>query len=656
MASAVSVEESDHLGLDGRPSPSGAGVMPRPAIGDTSPTTGQRGRLLGTPAAGTTEVAIVGLGSWGLCVLERFVDLARTGRRSFPTRLHVIEPDLPGVGIYAQHQPDYYLMNTACGQMCLSPWPERHETSYALTLWEWAVQQGYRWVGESCLRGRTGRPLTEHDFLPRRVMGEYLAWFYAQLVASRPPALEIIHHQTSAVDVVNNGRGRERISLADGTSVLVDHVIITCGHTENRGERGGRPGVTWVAPYPSSKYSVGLSRNSQVTIAGMGLVAADVLAALTVGRGGSFHHTGDRQVYRPSGFEPQIRLYSRGGLFHAAKAVGQRDTTDEYRLGIWTDEVTSAFRQGRAKGQRLDARSDLLPLIYAEMHLAFYTQAERRRSGQIAAERMWARLSEGWRTGEFPPLVREVAVQHGHFDPSAHVFPGQGVTFADSGEYQSWVRESVAADLKEALRTGGESPLKAAYEVLRYLRDPMRRVIEFGGLTASSYLDFASNIRGRLTRLVAGPPAIRAQNVLALIDSGVLTLPFGPSPEVSADGVSGQTVTSTRLSQRYRAPAGTLIRGYLDDPSVHRSVSPLLSNLYRRGRLSQFRQEGSELGSVDLTPDFHPISRQGEEQPSLWVFGVLTEGVRYFTYYVPSPHSRVRAFLDAQICVQKIWG
>jgi hypothetical protein len=38
------------------------------------------------------------------------------------------------------------------------------------------------------------------------------------------------------------------------------------------------------------------------------------------------------------------------------------------------------------------------------------------------------------------------------------------------------------------------------------------------------------------------------------------------------------------------------------------------------------------------------------------LLGVLTEGVRYFTHYLPSPQSRLRAVLDAQACVEGIIG
>jgi hypothetical protein len=38
------------------------------------------------------------------------------------------------------------------------------------------------------------------------------------------------------------------------------------------------------------------------------------------------------------------------------------------------------------------------------------------------------------------------------------------------------------------------------------------------------------------------------------------------------------------------------------------------------------------------------------------VLGVLTEGVRYFTHYLPSPRSRLRAVYDAQACVESVIG
>jgi len=59
------------------------------------------------------EIAIIGLGSWGLSFLERIV----TGSRSQwgPVRVHIVEPGMPGSGVYAVDQPDYLILNTPCG-------------------------------------------------------------------------------------------------------------------------------------------------------------------------------------------------------------------------------------------------------------------------------------------------------------------------------------------------------------------------------------------------------------------------------------------------------------------------------------------------------------------------------------------------------------
>ena len=60
------------------------------------------------------------------------------------------------------------------------------------------------------------------------------------------------------------------------------------------------------------------------------------------------------------------------------------------------------------------------------------------------------------------------------------------------------------------------------------------------------------------------------------------------------------------------------------------------------------------VGSGAINEEFHPYDSEGRLQPNLSLLGVLTEGVRYFTHYLPSPRSRLRAVLDAQLCVESV--
>ena len=144
----------------------------------------------------------------------------------------------PARGVYDVEQPDYLLLNNPCGELSLYPFEiEEYQPPYAVGLYEWAVARGYRWVDDRCVIDPTGQPIERHHFLPRRLMGEYLQWFYRALVASAPPGVHVVHHPTAAVDLVARRNGTEEVRLAHGGTVVVDHVIVTSGHTSNRSRR-----------------------------------------------------------------------------------------------------------------------------------------------------------------------------------------------------------------------------------------------------------------------------------------------------------------------------------------------------------------------------------------------------------------------------------
>jgi uncharacterized NAD(P)/FAD-binding protein YdhS len=599
-----------------------------------------------------TEIAIIGLGSWGLSFLERIV----TGSRSKwgPVVVHVVEPGAPGSGVYAVDQPDYLILNTPCGQVSLYPWEDEGESpAYAQGMYDWVTSQGYRWVGDTCQRRGAGRAITPDDYLPRRLMGEYLQWFYTTLVAAAPAKVEIVYHQTEAVDIVAQRGGRERVLLGNGELIDVDHVILTSGHTDN--VLGDSNPAHFPRPYPVGRYAGLIPSGSAVAVEGLGLVALDVLMALTVGRGGSFVETGDRLRYVARGNEPSVRLFSRSGFPYCAKAVATVDESDQFEAVICTEEAIGAIQGGRGTGQprrEIDLRATVMPLLLGEMQIRYYSQSAFLSKGQAASAEVRQRLGGAWRDGTYDDAVSELAGRYGMFDPALHFFGPDG-DCVSSKDYESQIYSMVEADLCESLR-GGSAPVKSAYEVFRHLRDLMRTVIEFRGLTFESYVDFRDNIRTRVNRIVAGPPVIRSKQLLALIDAGIVTVPFGPLPAIKMAESTGFMLRSTHLEQPHSERVDYFVHGHLENPTLCRSTSRLLTTLWQSGRFQPFMYGDTEVGSVALSEDFHPISAWGRPTQRIWLFGSLTEGVRYFTHYVPSPKSRLRAFLDAQECVERI--
>jgi FAD-NAD(P)-binding len=605
------------------------------------------------------RIAIVGLGPWGICALERIVTISR---EELPpgadVAVHVIEPGTPGVGVYDTAQPDYLLLNNPCGQLSLYPFEtETDQPAYGVGLYDWAVAKGYRWVGDRCVIDPRGQAIEPHHFLPRRLMGEYLHWFYRALLLDAPPNVRITHHATAAVDLVARRNGTEEVRLENGSAVIVDHVIVTSGHTAN--QDSGRSGE--LSPYPVTPYVESIPADATVAVSGMGLVAVDVVTALTIGRGGQFVEDGDRLRYRPSGREPAVRLFCRSGLPFTAKSITEVDRSTVYKPLICTPQALDAL-SGRANGRRrlVDVRMELLPLLFAEMHARYYAQVAFRASG-LAADGAGVRdrLRAAWHEDRFQDEVDRLASRYGHFDPE-ELFFGRQPNYQSSEDYESLIYQSFADDLREAEVPDGASPVKSASEVFRIFRDPMRSVVELGGLTLDSYLDFNADICSRIHRLVAGPPALRTRQMLALMDAGVVGTPYGPAPALglavdgTVPGGARTRISSTTFQRPYADDVDVTIRGHLQDPRIAGSASRLLTQLHNRGRVSQLRYGEVAVGSVDLTPDSHPIDVDGRPQLQISMFGVLTEGVRHFTAYIPSPRSRMRAFDDMGACVGEL--
>jgi uncharacterized NAD(P)/FAD-binding protein YdhS len=569
--------------------------------------------------------------------------------------VHVIEPGTPGSGVYDVTQPDYLLLNNPCGQLSLYPFEtEPDQPCYGVGLYDWVVAQGYRWVGDRCVKDPAGQPIEPHHFLPRRLMGEYLQWFYRALLAGAPPNVHIVHHSTAAVDLVARRDGTEEVRLANGRAVLADRVIVTSGHTANQGADGADRELD---PYPVGAYVDKLPADATVAVSGMGLVAVDVVTALTIGRGGKFVEDGAGLRYQPSGREPLVQLFCRSGLPFTAKTVTGRDRSDVYEPLICTDQALDAL-SGRSNGRRrlVDVRRELLPLLFAEMHARYYAQVAFQASGARAdGAEVRARLRAAWDQGRFEQEVAGLAARFGSFDPEA-LFFGHQPKYRGSDDYEQFVYQSLADDLREAEVPDGASPVKSAGDVFRIFRDRMRSVVEQGGLSLDSYFDFNADICSRIHRLVAGPPAVRSRQMLALMDAGVVRMPYGPAPArgLATSGAGRMRISSTAFRAPYVNDVDVLIRGHLEEPRIAGSASQLLTRLYTRGRVSQFRYGDVAVGSVDLTPDSHPIDIEGRPQENIFMFGVLTEGVRHFTQYIPSPRSRMRAFEDVGACVSDI--
>jgi uncharacterized NAD(P)/FAD-binding protein YdhS len=596
----------------------------------------------------TRSVAIIGLGSRGLGVLERIVALSGPD----DIVVEVIDPAGTGAGVHAVGQPDYLLLNTTCGQVSMFPDPLSVGPDTAgrgPSLYDWAVARGLRMAADGFTIGTAGiagRDLRPTDFLPRRLLGEYLGWFFEQLRRQLPGHVRLVVHRGEAVDISTAPDGGLVIALADGGTVAADFAFLTTGYTASTSPATVSPATErqLAEPYPLPESLEAIAPGQTVAIGGFGLSAMDALSCLTVGRGGRFRRDQGDVEYLPSGREPAIVMYSRSGVPCRARPLVTRFEIS-YDPLVFTPAAIDALRSARGGAREpLDFDADVMPLILTEMRIA-YRRCQARCDGPDAEQALRQKL----KGPSLATKLDELDTVHGRFDPGAAFAGSAGLRLGDGAAYQRWFADTIRRDLGEGLLGFAWSPVKAALDIFRELRDTVRYVADFGGLTPASADDFYGRVVPLMNRAVVGPQYERHAELLALMSAGLVQVPLGPAPTVTPNE-AGYTLTSTVLAVAGRRDVDWLLPAQVPLPAVDDSASPLLSSLARRGWIRRSAPGCRHLPGIDVDSGQHPLAADGTPNQRIWVLGPLCEGATFYNNLVPSPGVYSRPAADAHRC------
>ena len=139
------------------------------------------------------SVAIVGAGSRGLGVFERLV--AHCLEQPAPLTVHLIDPQPFGAGFHLPGQPDHLLLNTVCAQLSAFADAEMVDGPVPLpgpSLHDWCRRRDLRLADDGyTVRAGEGREIQPNDFLPRRLLSEYLIWAAEEITAAAPENLTL---------------------------------------------------------------------------------------------------------------------------------------------------------------------------------------------------------------------------------------------------------------------------------------------------------------------------------------------------------------------------------------------------------------------------------------------------------------------------------
>jgi hypothetical protein len=220
--------------------------------------------------------------------------------------------------------------------------------------------------------------------------------------------------------------------------------------------------------------------------------------------------------------------------------------------------------------------------------------------------------------------------------------------------FASWLVAHLRADLREAGRGNVGSPLKAACDVLRDLRDTLRAAIEFGGLTAASHRWVLSDFMPVMNRLAVGPPATRIAELLALMDAGVLRADFGPAATCVPSSPGGPMQVAATHWRGQAQPVQALVRARISMHSPGDDASPLLQGLLGDGHVRLFRNRGFHPGGIEIDRQHRWVGRDGKVVDNAWALGIPTEGVKFCTFVIPRTGVNSTAMADAGRAVSQM--
>jgi hypothetical protein len=592
-------------------------------------------RSTNEPDEASHRIAVIGSGPRGLSVVERLAARLADGRRGRPVEIFLIDDVEVGTGrVWRTDQPDWYLMNTVAGVVSAfsgpaDGGPARPGAGPSLAEW-WA----------------TIDPVNAgvNNYAPRAVHGRYMHFVLQTAEAYLPPhaRLHRVHDQVTSLRREGDGH---RLRLAGGNELVADRVILVTGHTTPELTGLQRRLSDFAAEHDGLRYIRGdstadmplddIPAGSAVGVIGLGLSFYDVMAALTVGRGGKFVPEGDRRLrYEPSGEEPLLVAGSRSGMPLLARGRNQKHFNARYRTRLFTVE---RVRGGRARGT-VDFAAHAVPWLMAEVDLVYYGTALRHRHGTDAAERFTEQVCAA--AGSTPPDVRAIAASFGlgdvpPMDLDRLARPFEDRRYADPAAFEEDLLAAVARDLAHAERGNVDSPLKAGLDVLRDTRAVVRELVDFAGLTPQSHrTDFLQWFVPRVSFLAAGPPLVRLRQVAALVEAGRLRVP-GPHTRFEGCPDTGRFAVFSPRVAGSRQFVDTVIDARVPTPDVRLDPSELTRLLIDDGELCSFvngsGDDAFDTGGVAVTrTPYHPLNRAGRPDSGRYVLGIPTEHTRWF--------------------------
>jgi len=562
---------------------------------------------MGDPT-GTASVVIVGGGPRGAGLVERLLANAPELLVDTTLTVHVVEPFSFGTGriwrwdqsplLWANSQAEDMTMFTDSSSSIEGP------IRRGPTFEQWARDVAPELALPDAVREEADG-LHGMTFASRRLVHEYLAWFFWQSLGEVPPGVRVQLHRARAVDLSQDGE-RHLVHLDRGEPIPADIVLLAQGHlptvvlaeSATTAQSAREHGLVHLAEdYTADTDLSALTAGLDVVVRGAGLAFVDLAVLVGQGRGGTFlpapelGHGALR--YFPSGAEPVLHVGSRRGVPFRSKITYRLQGPPVPHLRFFDDVAVETLLLG---DQELDFRRDVWPLLAKELAFAHYHELFAAHPEAVTGE--WAAAHEAiarfaWGSPEFDRAI-ELLVPHpaDRFDLDSFDRPLQGLRFETPEALQQHVIGHIEADLARR-RDPRYSADLAVFNGLLAVLGPLSRIIGAGALSSEASLRDLGWFIGFFSYFASGPPPQRLREIVALARAGVVRF-LGPDVQVEirpAEGKRGSKQPAAFVASSPASPATvaatTLVEARVPRTSVSGTADDLLAALFRHGVVTE---------------------------------------------------------------------
>lgn len=421
------------------------------------------------------------------------------------------------------------------------------------------------------------------DFPPRSDLGAYLEARFAALCDATHDVFDVTHIRSKAHELKQDDGWH--IKTQSDQYGPYDEVLLSPGQPATKldpqmkkwTDHSEDHGLDLLPSYPGTDLLEAASgwHDKTVAIRGLGLSTHDVLRLLTIGLGGQF----DGGCYKRSGREPRrILPFSRDGLPPAPKPA----TAEIDRLFDPTQGEVEAFNAAlkQAVGQDPEGALEticaaLIPPTLRILDANNNAQTRQAAEQWLATERETPGAQDIQDT--IAALRISIEMAHQRIPPSVGYVIGQ-----------------IWRKMQNELRSGVNSAVLAPD-------------------TATAIVGFDEALK----RYSYGPPVAASEQLLMLIDDGLVSLQAVDDPDIAMEPKGWRLIEGDAALL-----APVMIDAVLPNPSLETIIDPLIRNAKDDGLIAA----SAEGFGAQTLPDGSLVGRDGAVQKGLSLLGRLSLG------------------------------